>query len=394
MRMRFVVPVVLVVGIVLGGLAARELCNRGYCDEPDVTVERDSESGTNTIFQAGSPDDDPGPIATDTPLICLKIPETAQATAAPSVTVSGSEAWSGVQHDCHARSIKGLAIIGDSGSDEYRADNPRGEEYGENTFNWVELLERERSINVGSWGERPEPRRGGYEFNWARSGATSTSMLSDGQHLGLAEQIRNGQVSHVVIQIGTNDFSEGELGPSIYQGVLAEDEVRKRLDHVAENIGIAVRELKLAGADSIVIMAVKDFLTIELVPETGEVAPDPNGRLRITAAYEYLNQRIAEVALEEGVTFFDFNSAIRNELAARYDPNDRDYILVGDERISLAERGNDPRHALLDDQYLHPGTVLSGLIANLFIDELNQVFGLEIEKFSDDELLRFAGIRN
>jgi len=38
----------------------------------------------------------------------------------------------------------GLGIIGDSQSDEYRADDNRGSNFPSSTLNWVEILEQER----------------------------------------------------------------------------------------------------------------------------------------------------------------------------------------------------------------------------------------------------------
>src|SRR5262245_44866243 len=46
-----------------------------------------------------------------------------------------------------------LGIMGDSNSDEYRADdNNRGGIYASTTLNWVEQLQRYRGIDIGSWG--------------------------------------------------------------------------------------------------------------------------------------------------------------------------------------------------------------------------------------------------
>src|SRR5215208_7833135 len=60
----------------------------------------------------------------------------------------------------------GIGVLGDSTSDEYRADDARGGEYGETTLNWVELLVRNRGLNFGQWGSWEEPRRAGYEYHW------------------------------------------------------------------------------------------------------------------------------------------------------------------------------------------------------------------------------------
>src|ERR1043165_9709086 len=107
----------------------------------------------------------------------------------------------------HAVPITGLGILGDSRADEYRADDNRGGAYAVTTLNWVELLQKYRGVNLGSWGTRAYPRRTGYEFNWGLSGEVTATMVANGQHTGLAAQVQAGLVSHVILDIGANDFS-------------------------------------------------------------------------------------------------------------------------------------------------------------------------------------------
>jgi hypothetical protein len=284
----------------------------------------------------------------------------------------------------------GLAILGDSTQDEYRADNPRGGEYGDTTFNWVELLARYRNVNVGAWGERGEPRRGGYAYNWARSGATTRSLIEGGQHTGAAGQVRASQVSHVLIQIGINDFGEGELGLAIYTGELRGPVLERRLDAMVESIRLAILSNKVAGAQ-VMVAPLQDYVSIEAVPEVDRLLPDPAGRQRLMNAYVYMDDRLEGIATREGAVYFDFNAALQAELRRRAEP--RGGIMVGGERISFSSKGDEPHHAFLDDQYAHPGTVLSAIMANLYIERMNAAFGTTFAPFSDDEIIRIAGIR-
>src|SRR5688572_25679629 len=100
----------------------------------------------------------------------------------------------------------GLGIMGDSNTDEYRANDNRGGSYAATTLNWLEQLVAKRGVQAGSWGTWGEPRRSGYKYNWARSGATAGSMIANGQHTGLAQQITAGEVQYVIIYVGINDF--------------------------------------------------------------------------------------------------------------------------------------------------------------------------------------------
>lgn len=289
------------------------------------------------------------------------------------------------------QSITGLAILGDSTQDEYRADDARGGEYGPTTRSWVELLAELRAINLGTWGAWPEPRRGGYAYNWARSGATSAQMLDAGQAAGAAAQVRAGQVSHAVIQIGINDFYFGGLGLAIYNGEEEGAILEGRLNYIADNIISAAQTLKQSGPCVVIIAATQDYLSLPVVPELYTAYQDPAGRQRFVDAVAYLNRRLARRSAEVGVHFFDFNAAYLAAIQAHLDHEG--WLVVGGERIDLRIRGNGPRFGLLDDAYIHPGTVLSGLYANVYLTAFNQFFGTSFTPLSDDEILQAAGLR-
>jgi len=287
--------------------------------------------------------------------------------------------------------LGGVAIIGDSTQDEYQADNPRGAEYNATTFNWVELLVRYRNIDAGPWGTHAEPRRSGYEYNWARSGATTDDMIATGQHTGVAEQVRQGKISNVLIQIGINDFYYSGILVKIYDGTISPAEQQTWIDGRVANIRQAIRTVKSAGNARVLLAATQDYVTHNIVPEMLINAPDPVGRQRIVDAHAQLNQRLMQIAVEEGATFFDFNAAFKNKLNQLVTPNN--VLVIGGEQIDLNTRGNEPHHGLLDDAYVHPGTVLAAVMANTYIEELNAVYGTTMPLFSDDEILRIAGIR-
>ncbi len=142
----------------------------------------------------------------------------------------------------------GIGIMGDSNSDEYRADDARGGAFGDTTFNWMEQLVLDRGLNFGRWGTWGEPRRTGYEYNWARSGATASSLLTSGQHTGLAQQVAEGKVSLVFVWIGENDFhlSNGTY-EEIYSGALNDAAVQAKEEQVVADITKAVDTVLEAG---------------------------------------------------------------------------------------------------------------------------------------------------
>ena len=100
--------------------------------------------------------------------------------------------------------VTAIGVLGDSYSDEYQFYPPDRS----TAQNWVEILASARGLNFGRYSaeSRGEPRNQGFEFNWARSDATSTDLITSGQHTGLAAQVASGEVRVVVIFIGGNDF--------------------------------------------------------------------------------------------------------------------------------------------------------------------------------------------
>ena len=81
----------------------------------------------------------------------------------------------------------GIGVIGDSYSDEYQFYAPDRS----TARNWVEILAATRKLDFGSFSIAPrgEPRNQGYAYNWARSDATTETMIATGQHTGLAAQV-------------------------------------------------------------------------------------------------------------------------------------------------------------------------------------------------------------
>ena len=284
--------------------------------------------------------------------------------------------------------ITGIGIMGDSNSDEYRADDNRGGAYAATTLNWVEQLYKSRSLNFGSWGTWGEPRRSGFEYNWARSGATAQSLIDMNQHVGLAQQVTAGLVSHVILYIGTNDFHllNGTY-EEIYNGSLAGAALQAKIDAIIENMTLAVDTILTAGQVKMLVVTIGDP---GKSPAALELFPDPQKRQRVTDAIVTTNNSIELMAQARGCPVVDLEE-FTDYILSRVDQNGN--LLVGDELIQFLERGNEPHHMQLDDPSGHPGTVASGLLANwLLIDPFNQYYTAGIAPLSDQEILVNAGI--
>lgn len=335
----------------------------------------------------------PSPTATPT--------ATASATLAPTATTTGTATTTRTITPTPTRTptatqtntatptltylplVMRLAVIGDSVQDEYRANDSRGAPYYSTTLNWVELLANERGVDFGVWGTWGEPRRSGYKYNWARSGATSAAALSS-QLPGVLTQLRSGEVTHLIIQVGLNDFNQGNLGYQIYSGVA----MTATLNYIASNIVSMANQANSAAPGRVLVAGTQDYVTDLLLPEIAGAMPDPIGRARLSAAFAYIDARIV-AGINSGVHHWDYDAALAAELMPRRTGN---VITVGGQSIVIARGDNEYHYAWLNDApYAHAGTVFSGLVANIYADAINSAFGSTIPRMTDSEIIAAAG---
>lgn len=289
----------------------------------------------------------------------------------------------------HAQPIDRLGAIGDSLTDEYF------EEAFAYARAWPELLVEQRGVSmgplaaaleVGSWGE---PRRTGYEDNWARFAATLASAIAAGQHTGLADGVLNRDVSHAVVCVGANDFAPvGAAWAPIYGDVWGPVEIdawiAARLDEL--------RTLLDAVLPTGVRLVLADVPDATASPTVRAFFPDVAGRERMAAAVELFGAAVRELAIEKGVVYFDAHALTRALYGSNSAP--REELLVGDVAIDLdaadTAAGDDPLAAWLHDG-VHPNTVVQGITANGFLEALNR-HGAGLALFTEAELLAHAGL--
>lgn len=284
-------------------------------------------------------------------------------------------------------SLKGVAVIGDSQSDEYRTDDNRGVTYASTTLNWVEHLAKYRSISFGEIGAYSEPRRNGYEYNWARTGATTLSMLESGQHIGVAEQIASKKVNVVIIYIGANDFAPyitDDGYEAIYEGRLTQAKIYQKINSTYGNIKTAVDTLKGAGDVRIILVTIPDW---GRNPAVRIAFPLPQQRARVTEVIDEINSELKRMANEEGLVILDINSFYEDLQNQRDDKQ----IALGDVVLENALPSDNPRHLFLDDG-VHPGSAINALFANKVIQTLNTFLLQPISEFSNQEMLQNSGL--
>ncbi len=316
-------------------------------------------------------------------------PEATLATATPVEGIPLAEERGEASPAQQSGLLHGVGILGDSFYDEYQGTDARGGQYHDVTFNLVELLARNRPFYLGPWGDWSEPRRTGYAFNWARSGATSKTMIEMGQHTGVAAQIAAGDVTFVFIGIGANDFSPfyGDFYERIYSGAMSDEELEAKIAKAIADVTLAVDTVQQAGAQGV---AMTLFTQWELDPTTQAMYPDASRRQRVAKAIDEVNAGLAAMAAERRVAVVD-QIKLGKSILPQLDTEG--FLDVGGERIDFLRHGDEPHHSRLADSE-HLGTVISGLTANYyFVDTLNQSFGQAVAPLSDEEILHEAGLR-
>jgi len=267
----------------------------------------------------------------------------------------------------------GIGAIGDRLTDEYQFADGGNHSAGRN---WLELLAVNRGLNFGGFTSvsRGVPRYQGYEYNWSRAGATTVTMLSEGQPAGVVGQILGGQVQLVCVMIGNNDF--GHNYAYIYNGGYFP------VSPIVDNTKLAVDTVLSADPTvKIVLATVPDW---ELDPWFRENYPDAAKRQRVRDAMADYNQQITAYA--QG----NLRIALADVYQMSLDIIDRGSLSVGGLVMDLAHWGDTPDKLILNDT-IHPGTIAQGLIANEFIKAMN-VHGAQIDPLTDGQILSSAGV--
>jgi phospholipase/lecithinase/hemolysin len=273
----------------------------------------------------------------------------------------------------------GIGVLGDSYSDEYRFYPPDRS----TARNWVEILAQTRGLNFGwySAASRGEPRNQGFEYNWARSDATTEDLIASGQHTGVAAQVARGEVGLVFVFIGGNDFINALRSADPAAAL------RATLPRALANYRVAVRTVLGASPDAKLVLA-----TLPDIRDLPEFAgPIREGRIPpaladdYTAAIREYNAQIRSLSASEpraALIDLDLTARVANLLS-------RDYVTVGGRRVDRRRPANDPAHFFLAD-VRHPGTLGQGLMAGMFVEVVNARFGAGIEPITGQELLAVA----
>jgi len=281
--------------------------------------------------------------------------------------------------------IDSFGVVGDSLTDEYQfADN------GDHSAgrNWLEQLATCKNMNFGAFSEisRAYPQNQGYEYNWAKAGATTGDLIAQGQHTGLAGQISAGIVDLAVCWIGENDFTREDNIQAICEA--PDDSVwQGKVIDAVNNLNYIVNYILTSDPDiNLVLVTIPE---IELNPHVRATLTDTTLRQRLSDAIASYNDQLKNdiAAGNSRIAVADVYQLSLNVLDLY---NAGQNLVVGGYEVDLNKVGNTPDCIILSDD-IHPGTITQGLMANVIVDAMN-TFGAGVERMSEPQILANAGV--
>ncbi|MCC6970898.1 MAG: hypothetical protein IT434_11835 [Phycisphaerales bacterium] len=285
-----------------------------------------------------------------------------------------------------------LGAAGDSLTDEY------AEETYNYATNWLQQLEQHRGVDVGptaaeagqSGGTWGEPRRKFFKNDWARSGATSASLLSDGQHTGLASMAA--EIDHAVIAIGANDFSPASSAYiNIYFGTWSASQITNYVNGRIANVTTAVNAVDASGIN-VVLVGFPDYGVAPVTWNSG-IYNDPARRERVSTAIRRVNDGLKSLARTKRLPYVDLYGLSWAMFGSH--TQHKSILTIGGVNIKLLENDTtghtNPLAGFVHDG-VHPHTTLQGIFANVMMTALDLGYRTDLATFSEQEVLQHAGL--
>ncbi len=212
-------------------------------------------------------------------------------------------------------------------------------------------------------------------------------MIVSGQHVGVAQEIKDGKVNLVIIYIGANDFAPyitDDGYQAIYDGSITRPQILRKENLIIANIKTAVDTIRDAGNAKIVLVKIPDWGN-HIGVQVG--FPFPDQRARVTTVIQETNMQLQSLADDYQLPIIDPNDFYKTV----NERNTKDGIKIEDQVFTRLIPGDNPRSLVLEDG-VHPGTVMNGLFANYIIKHLNSTIGTSIKEFSINEIFTAAGL--
>ena len=281
--------------------------------------------------------------------------------------------------------IIGLGVIGDTYSDEYIAP---AYNYADS---WVELLSAQGRVDLGQEASFDDYRGQGYAFNWSLNGGTTFDLTFEGAGSNLASQVELGHVSHGVLMLGMEDFSDkpdpmsGDVPyEQIYSGTMNDFEVDMKVDQLSILIGANIDVLGSTGG----------HFVVSTIPDPGDTPdyrtryPIAAQRERVTAAIQSVNALIRQRASDNGMPVLDLFAMQKALLGTHTAPIASQTI--GGVSFSAAAGGAGAATLFTDDGY-HPHTAMQAVIANGVMTALTRGYGEDLQLFTEAQIVSLAG---
>jgi len=183
----------------------------------------------------------------------------------------------------------------------------------------------------------------------------------------------------VTFNLGDNDYINA--ANSIASGALSGGALAAFEQQVANNIDAGVSALQNAG--SAVVLG--GYANIVHSPAAATIKANPVARANLETALSDGNELVRAVALARGVPYIDFHTL----LTQVYDAGVAE---LGGVELILTGSGSDP-HFFWQDPF-HAGLLVRGVIANLYIQSINEGYGTSIPLLTDLEILTLAGLED
>lgn len=282
-----------------------------------------------------------------------------------------------------------VAAIGDSLTDEYAEQT-----YGAYARSWTEILVSTGRIDMGprAAGVAPlnywdEPRRSGFQNNWARYAETTEYAIASGQHTGAAGSVAGGRSEYVAIFIGGNDYAPWIYGTynEIYYNRWNETQIQQFHESRLANFRVILGVVQASGG-KVVLASIPDF---SFMPWVWQVHGALEGRERVGLAMAGMRNRMKALARERRIVFLDLFELMRDVYGA--DPVARSSLLVGNVPIRLQLGSQSPNYGFVED-IAHPHTVIQGILARAWVTAFNGGFNAGIPEFSEAEINGAAGL--
>ncbi len=251
-----------------------------------------------------------------------------------------------------ADTINGFAAMG--------ASETQGTDY---TGSWVPYFSTDRGLNFGGSGD---------PYNVAVGGATTATLLAQGQHTQVASLVQSGDVDLAYLTIGGNDFRA--VAADIIDGSLSGQALTDWANNVVSNITTAVDTVLAQHPTGMIVSGITDMA---LTPGGRSVTGNPLALQRAETAINLVNSLIEPEILQRGLVYVDLADVLRSLNATP--------LVVGGVTIDMVNADSDPTHFFQDS--VHPAAVGNGLVANLFLSAVNIGYGTNYTLLSDQEIL-------